>query len=121
MAGTAETKKEDDIMTIEKLCNRCNNPVEKSFLEEYSYQCIVCDEDLYEFETHEKVANSVDINRGIKCLSCEIVSSFGDWYGLSNDDFAICPECESTFTYDELLESADSEEAKKHIRDLQQG
>lgn len=35
-------------------CNRCNAKVEKSDLEEYTYQCLECDEDLYEFETYEK-------------------------------------------------------------------
>ena len=35
-----------------KVCNRCNSPVIKSDLPEYSYQCLNCDEDLYGFEVH---------------------------------------------------------------------
>lgn len=35
-------------------CNRCNQQVTKSDLEEYNYQCMECDEDLYRFETHTK-------------------------------------------------------------------
>ena len=35
-----------------RYCNKCNSKVDKSELEEYSYQCLECDEDLYEFETH---------------------------------------------------------------------
>ena len=36
-----------------RVCNRCGNHVLTSELEEYKYQCMHCDEDLYEFETHE--------------------------------------------------------------------
>lgn len=35
-----------------RLCNRCGNHVLKSELEEYTYQCMYCDEDLYSIETH---------------------------------------------------------------------
>ncbi|OME55421.1 hypothetical protein BSK59_13160 [Paenibacillus odorifer] len=38
-------------------CNRCNNIVSKSVLEEYTYSCDYCDEDLYEFETYR--SNSI--------------------------------------------------------------
>ena len=34
-------------------CNRCGSPVLKSDLDDYAYQCMNCDEDLYEFETHQ--------------------------------------------------------------------
>jgi hypothetical protein len=34
-----------------RYCNKCHNKVTESVLEEYSYQCVECDEDLYEFET----------------------------------------------------------------------
>ena len=34
-----------------RVCRRCGSKVRKSDLEEYSYQCDECDEDLYEFET----------------------------------------------------------------------
>lgn len=37
-----------------KYCNRCDSEVAGSELEEYSYQCFECDEDLYAFETHSK-------------------------------------------------------------------
>jgi RecJ-like exonuclease len=58
-------------MTKERLCNRCNNPVEKSFLEDYDYQCIVCDEDLYKFETHEaKVVTVMSQSKYQKCSKC---------------------------------------------------
>lgn len=40
-----------------KYCNKCNSKVIKSELEEYSYQCVECDEDLYEFETHSHLEN----------------------------------------------------------------
>jgi RNA polymerase subunit RPABC4/transcription elongation factor Spt4 len=69
-----------------------------------------------DFDNYEIVPN-----RGVQCPSCSKVQSFGDWYGTSSDDFAICPECGDTFTYDELLESADSEESKSNVRDLQEG
>lgn len=35
-------------------CNRCGSVVCKSEVEGYKYSCNSCDEDLYEFETHEK-------------------------------------------------------------------
>lgn len=35
-----------------RLCNRCGSHVLKSELDEYPYQCMYCDEDLFEFETH---------------------------------------------------------------------
>lgn len=34
-----------------RICRKCGQVVSKSDLEEYSYQCENCDEDLYEFET----------------------------------------------------------------------
>lgn len=37
-----------------RYCNKCNSKVIKSELKEYSYQCLECDEDLYEFETRCK-------------------------------------------------------------------
>lgn len=33
-------------------CNRCGSCVLKSELEQYPYQCIYCDEDLFEIETY---------------------------------------------------------------------
>lgn len=36
----------------ERYCNRCDSKVSESDLDEYSYQCFECDEDLYEFETY---------------------------------------------------------------------
>lgn len=38
-------------MERSRYCNKCKSEVTKSDLEEYSYQCMNCDEDLYEFET----------------------------------------------------------------------
>lgn len=35
-------------------CNRCGSCVLKSELEQYPYQCIYCDEDLFEIEHEEK-------------------------------------------------------------------
>jgi hypothetical protein len=35
-----------------RYCNRCNNEVIKSELEEYPFQCMHCDEDLYGIETY---------------------------------------------------------------------
>lgn len=40
----------DEIMEI-RVCLRCGNKVEESELKDYSYQCLECDEDLFEFET----------------------------------------------------------------------
>lgn len=36
------------------ICRRCKAPAWPSDNPEYSYQCLVCDEDLYEFETEEQ-------------------------------------------------------------------
>ena len=36
-----------------RVCNRCGNHVLTSELDEYAYQCLYCDEDLYSIETHE--------------------------------------------------------------------
>ena len=35
------------------LCNRCKSHVLKSDNSEYKYQCLYCDEDLYDFEVHQ--------------------------------------------------------------------
>ena len=45
-----------------QVCNRCGSPVVRSGNPEYSYLCLECDEDLYEFETHKVNAS---------CDSCE--------------------------------------------------
>ncbi|WP_161568773.1 hypothetical protein [Exiguobacterium sp. SH5S4] len=37
---------------INRLCSRCDSQVYKSDLEDYSYQCFECDEDLYFIETY---------------------------------------------------------------------
>lgn len=37
-----------------RYCNRCGCHVLESDLKDYQYQCMYCDEDLYEFETHTK-------------------------------------------------------------------
>lgn len=37
----------------EQRCNRCGHKVYESQTAGYTYQCIMCDEDLYTFETHE--------------------------------------------------------------------
>jgi ribosomal protein L37AE/L43A len=47
MVDMIETKQVE-----KRCCNKCNSKVAKSDLKEYSYQCMECDEDLYEFETH---------------------------------------------------------------------
>lgn len=39
--------------TFTKRCNMCGCPILKSDVEGYVYQCMACDEDLYEFETYE--------------------------------------------------------------------
>jgi len=38
-------------------CRRCGGPVFESDLPEYSYQCLKCDEDLYDFEAEEQDAH----------------------------------------------------------------
>jgi len=38
-----------------KVCRRCKAPVWESSTPGYKYQCLKCDEDLFEFETEEKV------------------------------------------------------------------
>lgn len=40
----------------------------------------------------------------INCPCCENESSYNDWHTKSNDDFAICPICDNTCTYDEFPE-----------------
>lgn len=42
---------ERDTFTVR--CNRCGSPVLRSDLDDYVYQCMSCDEDLYTIETHE--------------------------------------------------------------------
>ena len=38
----------------------------------------------------------------IKCPCCEHTSTSAEWHEISGDDFAICPKCKNTCTYDEL-------------------
>ena len=37
-----------------RICRRCRSPVWKSDNPKYSFQCLECDEDLFEFETDEQ-------------------------------------------------------------------
>ena len=39
--------------TLKQRCGRCGSPVLKSDVKGYIYQCMNCDEDLYQFETYE--------------------------------------------------------------------
>lgn len=41
-------------------CNRCNQPVLRSELEGYEYQCVEHDEDLYGAETHNREPYTAD-------------------------------------------------------------
>jgi hypothetical protein len=38
-------------LVLDRVCRRCGRYVLTSELDEYKYQCVHCDEDLYEFET----------------------------------------------------------------------
>lgn len=42
------------LVSPHRLCNRCGSHVLKSDLEQYPYQCLNCDEDMFECETHEE-------------------------------------------------------------------
>ena len=54
-----------------RYCNRCGYPVLKSDLEEYPYQCVHCDEDLYGIETYVKENNSEELNDDEYCKLVE--------------------------------------------------
>ena len=46
-----------------RICKRCGCEVCKSNLNQYDYQCLHCDEDLFDFETiviEDKEQNSID-------------------------------------------------------------
>lgn len=38
----------------DRICKRCKAPVWRTDTPDYSFQCLSCDEDLYEFETEEQ-------------------------------------------------------------------
>ena len=38
-------------------CNKCNSIVKPSDNIKYDWQCLECDEDLFEFETTERIEN----------------------------------------------------------------
>ena len=54
---------------VKRRCNRCGSPVLKSSVEGYSYQCMNCDEDLYEIETHEGKPHTF---KEFKQLCCDV-------------------------------------------------
>lgn len=58
-SGSIWAVKETDqtVFAMTKYCNRCHSKVTKSDLEEYAYQCLECDEDLYEIETYSRTPN----------------------------------------------------------------
>lgn len=65
--------------TFNRYCNRCGSPVLISGNKSYSFQCMTCDEDLYEIETHlGDVFNQEDFEkllmntRDILLLDCEV-------------------------------------------------
>lgn len=41
----------DSHLVKDRYCSRCGSPILKSDLKGYPYQCVICDEDLFEFET----------------------------------------------------------------------
>lgn len=47
----------DSHLVKDRYCSRCGSPILKSDLEQYPYQCMTCDEDLFEFET------TIDLNK----------------------------------------------------------
>jgi hypothetical protein len=55
--------------SFRRRCNKCGSPVLKSDVEGYSYQCMNCDEDLYEFETYEGEIHKV---KELKQLCCDV-------------------------------------------------
>ena len=40
-----------ELLVNNRRCKICNMPVLRSLLPQYKYQCLHCDEDLFEFET----------------------------------------------------------------------
>lgn len=49
------SNEQEKLIETNRACNRCGSDVfESEIREEYSYQCMKCDEDLYAYETHEK-------------------------------------------------------------------
>lgn len=64
--------------TDNKYCNKCDHRVQKSELEDYSYQCIECDEDLYIFETHSKTINNKPEPQAIEAICQRIENGYSD-------------------------------------------
>jgi hypothetical protein len=64
-------------------CNRCESVVCKSEVEGYVYSCNSCDEDLYEFETHEEINET-------KRLSLDVWENIMRNTAENNEEVEVC-------------------------------
>lgn len=65
---------DDNTLKTNKCCSKCSSDVLISDNIKYSYQCLECDENLYEFETYEKysIENSDSISNSFDLELCYI-------------------------------------------------
>lgn len=77
----AEEKYVQKLFVPQVHCNKCGGHVLKSLHEDYTYQCLNCDEDLFEFETHivkdeeKKLTDKVLNELALKAYDLGCVSS----------------------------------------------
>jgi len=87
-----------------RVCSRCKTPTKKPGNPDYSYQCLHCDEDLYEFETEEietvKAVNPVVIGSakdggfvGFHACDKMCMSCGGENYNIPVANVSLCVHC----------------------------
>ena len=59
--------------TLTRRCNRCGSVVLKSELNDYAYQCMNCDEDLYRIETHNGKPHTTEEFDELCCMTRDIL------------------------------------------------
>jgi hypothetical protein len=83
----------------ELICHRCKSSVFKSENPRYVYQCKVCDEDLYEFETEQRQpliveGNSKDTGfRNLKCVDEWCSHCMHTTYNIPTTHISLCAHC----------------------------
>lgn len=67
----------EHLVVPHRYCNRCGTHVLESEIESYDYQCVFCDEDLYECETYTKENDIEEISDEDYIELVELVAELG--------------------------------------------
>jgi len=89
----------DDI--TELICRRCKSSIFKSENPDYAYQCKICDEDLYSFETEQRISPMVEGTKedtgfvGVGYVDELCSHCMNETFNIPTNRVSLCAHCEN--------------------------